>query len=159
MIFSFSTEAICFTESLLLLKLGNGKGQRSRKIHTQSTEESQVCNRECSPGEAFGKKWKQIPTACHREYLDICSLAMEPPVLSVQEISSERLQKLIVTHSALLLVAQKHCLPVPAKAVLSLMLSLVLISAISFHEKDDKCCKRNTCYFEPQSRNIVYKAG
>ena len=118
-----------------------------------------MCNRECSPGAAFGKKWKQIPTACHREYLDTCSLATEPPVLSVQEVSSERLQRLIVAHSALLLGARKHCLLVPAKAALSLMLSLVLIGAISFHEKEDKCCKRNTCYFEPQSRNIVYKAG
>ena len=135
------------------------KGQRGREIHSQSTEVSKVCNLKCSAGEAFGKKCKQIPTACHREYLDIYSLAMEPPVLSVQEISSERLQRLIVTHSALLLVAQKHCLPVPAKAALSLMLSLVLISIISFHEKEDKCFKRNTCYFESQSRNIVYKAG
>lgn len=135
------------------------KGQRGREIHTQSTEVNKVCNLEYSPGEALGKKWKQIPTAFHREYLNICSLAMEPPVLSVQEISSEQLQRLIMTHSALLLVAQEHCLPIPAKAALSLMLSLVLISVVSFHEKKDKCFKRNRCYFESQTRNIVYKAG
>ena len=63
------------------------------------------------------------------------------------------------SHSALLLVAQEHCLPIPAKAALSLMLSLVLISVVSFHEKKDKCCKRNRCYFESQTRNIAYKAG